>query len=1509
MTDRSKLIATSSGTARDEAAMTEQQGSGAVAVSDQSQHPVAPAAASANGRKTARHFVVGIGASAGGLEAIERFFDHMPPDPGLSFVLVQHLSPDFRSLMDELLARHTKLAIHRVQDGMAIEPNAIYLIPPKKNMVLAEGRLLLTDQDPKAGLNLPIDILFRSLAQDVGDHAIAIVLSGTGSDGSRGIKEIHEAGGLVLVQEPETSGFDGMPRAAVSTGAVDLILPPEAMPARLLQYISHPMEMMADIEAEASRSGDLEQLFNLLRRRFGVDFTLYKPGTIARRLERRMNLCNLESPAEYVRRLEQDTDELEALHRDLLVEVTQFFRDKQAFDILRRQVIPAIYENATPGEEIRVWAPGCATGEEAYSLAILFHDHARSQGLAPNVKIFATDVHRNSLELASNGLYSEQSIAELPSLFLNRYFVERHGRYLVAPEIRQLVIFAPHNLTKDPPFTKLDMITCRNVLIYLNPPTQKKILSLFHFGLKTGGTLFLGPSESVTELENEFETVDGHWKIFRKRRDIRLPNAVRVEAVQPATDTALLVRERLAGQPPSEPRGAAIYELLLQRFVPSSLLLNEHCELLHAFGDARKYLRVPEGKATTDVLRMVDDNLRMAISSAMHRAGRDRKNVVYNGVRLSDGDREQVLRVTIVPLPDKRTRSTLHLVCLEEEKEVPAPPPRAAHFDADGEAAERFSELAQELVWTKEHLQTTIEELETSNEELQSTNEELVASNEELQSTNEELHSVNEELYTVNAEHQRKIEELLQLTNDMDNLLRSTDIGTVFLDNELNIRKFTPAAARVFNLLPHDLGRPLKHISNNIGMRYEDLRVLIEQMAQTESTVEREVVGPHDETFLMRILPYRTQHQVSTGVVLTFVDVTPVKEVQRELEWKERRLRMALDVGDICTWTWELDRNVLQVGNRFVPFHGMEESETPTTFEALADLVHPEDRERFRAQVSRALTESGRIEVDYRIPFRDGSVRFVLTRVDVDRDPDGKPVRLLGVSIDVSERRKMQLALLESKQLLQAILDNSSAAIFAKDRQGRYIFSNQYLLQQHGLAEEQILGRTDAELFAPELAARYHAHDDDVLTNGRVIAAELNTIWTEGERQILVVKFPLRDGEGTVQGVGGISTDITALKRAERDAREALVRRDQFLAMLSHELRNPLGALLNATFVLQDDKVEPAIRGEAQIVIQRQAEQMARLLDDLLDVSRIAQNKIHLRMDCVDLTRVVEEAVRTCRARISTAQLCLAVEMCDGPLYVKGDAARLQQAVLNLLINAAKYTPAGGRIEVILTRQDERAVVRVKDTGIGIPRDMLEKIFEVFVQGDASLDRAGSGLGVGLTLVRSIVQLHEGKVTAQSEGPGKGSEFTVVLPLTEEVPAPTEPTASPVALTRKPDILLIEDNGDSRRMLETLLRLEGYPVHACADGQEGLNAILQSRPAVAIVDIGLPVLNGYEVARAVREHLGSDTIHLVALTGYGRPEDRKAVREAGFNDHLVKPLQHAELMRVLERVGRKMGGG
>lgn len=1345
-----------------------------VSPADQLPEPAMNAQAGENGRKSVAQFVVGIGASAGGLEAIERFFDHVPEDSGLTFVVVQHLSPDFKSLMDELLARHTKLPIHRVEDGMAIQPNAIYLIPRKKNMVLSFGKLMLTDQDQKPGPNLPIDIFFQSLAQDMGDHAVGVVLSGTGSDGSRGLKEIHEAGGLVIVQDPETASFDGMPKAALATGVADCVLPPDAMPDKILQYVQHPVRAEIRKACINVQSGDgLSAIFSLLRRHFGVDFSLYKPSTLGRRLERRMTLQNAESLADYLGMLEADPDELDHLYRDLLVEVTQFFRDKNAFDIIKNDVIPKLFEQASPDDGIRIWVPGCATGEEAYSLAMLFHEFAQEHKRNIDVKIFATDVHRTSLEAAGAGVYREASVLDMPRHYLERYFVQKRGQYVVNQDLRKMVIFAPHNLTKDPPFTKLDLITCRNVLIYLNPATQRKVLTLFHFGLRTGGVLFLGPSESISDLEEEFDTIDRHWKVFRKRRDIRLHPGTGL-ATMPLSETAMLLRNPLGNPGKNDSQLSEIYENLLGRYVPPSLLLNEHQELVHSFGDARKYLQVPEGKATTDVLKMLDNSLRIAVSSALHQAAKTNKPVVYSGVRFTIDGQDRLMKVTAVSLPNKRTKSNFYQICLEPEEALPPALP-AQTFDIQGESAERITSLERELMYTKEHLQSTVEELETSNEELQSTNEELVASNEELQSTNEELHSVNEELYTVNAEHQRKIEELIQLTSDMDNLLSSTEIGTIFLDLDMNIRKFTPAAGRLFNLLPHDVGRPFKHISNNLQMDNATLVGLIDRMHTDGKGLEQEVESPQRQSFLMRILPYQAQNGQIVGTVLTFIDITAVKQARQEL--------------------------------------------------------------------------------------------------------------------GVSQSR------------LDAVLDNSTAIIFVKDLNDRYtVVNRRFAVLMHGQSRS-IIGKTDFELFPAPLARSRYEYDHRVRDTQAVVETEEVFELPDGPHTYLTIRFPLKDGQNRVYAVAGISTDITDRKRAEDEAHEALSRRDQFLAMLSHELRNPMGAILNATQVLERVGLDDALKREAREVIQRQVSQMSRLLDDLLDVTRIAQNRIRLQKVVLDLREPLTEAIATVKPAYETAHVVLDLDNFVDALPVLGDTARLQQMFVNLLMNAAKYTRSGGNVRLSVEKVDEQIVIRVKDSGVGIRPEMLERVFDLFVQANETLDRAEGGMGVGLTLVRTIAEMHGGSVKALSDGQNKGSEFIVGLPLSAE--KPTTGTSSPPRSSRPATVVIVEDNADSRRMLEAMLKLDGYTVHTASDGNEGLSAILKLRPQFAIIDIGLPGMDGYQVAKRTRESLAKDEVLLIALTGYGRPEDRRAVLDAGFDEHLVKPLKPNELLQVLGNTTEK----
>ncbi len=827
-------------------------------------------------------YVVGIGASAGGLEALERLFENMPTDSGMAFVVVQHLSPDFKSLMDELLARRTNIPIHRVEDGMPVEKDAIYLIPPKKNMVLRDGRLWLTDQDLN-GLNLPIDIFFRSLAKDAREKAIAVVLSGTGSDGSRGIQDIHETGGLVVVQSIQSAGFDGMPRNALGTGLADVVCPPDSMASRILEYIQSPSSFIdqGQPEEELAGSGELATIFKLFRNQYGIDFSMYKPTTIVRRIERRVKLSRCSSLAEYSQLVEGDSRELDVLYRDLLVEVTQFFRDLEAFQLMRNVIVPQLVERAVESGELRIWVPGCATGEEAYSLAMLATECIERQGVDVELKLFASDVHQTSMETASSGVFSSATVSRMPIEYRDKFFIRIGDLYHISTELRQKVIFAPHDITKDPPFTRIDLISCRNVLIYFNQDVQKRVLSLFHFGLNVGGVLFLGPSESIGELEKEFEPIDRQWRVYRKLRNVRLAETGPISP-QPALNRVVFNRPSFVA---TQTRGdkswlvPEVYDHLLAKYVPPSLLINQHLELVHSFGDTRRLLVQPEGKATLDVLRMVEGDLRTAMNAALHKASTGGKTIVFEGVRVRSSTGEQQYR--LVAEPYLKGAEKMFLVSLEEMAVPEAVTERiAVPFNSADQSAQRIVSLEQELDYTKETLQATVEELETSNEELQSANEELVASNEELQSTNEELHGVNEELFTVNSEHQKKITELTQLTEDMDHLLKSTRIGTVFLDTDLKIRKFTTEVKEAFHILDQDIGRPVRHIAHNLV----DVEPVEEaqQVLSSKRPIERAVQSRSGGSYLMRILPYEGIKGVD-GVVLTLIDATAILSLHRRL--------------------------------------------------------------------------------------------------------------------------------------------------------------------------------------------------------------------------------------------------------------------------------------------------------------------------------------------------------------------------------------------------------------------------------------------------------------------------------------------------------------------------------------------------------------------------------------------------------------------------------------------------
>ncbi|NVB39071.1 response regulator [Pseudenhygromyxa sp. WMMC2535] len=1189
--------------------------------------------------------IVGVGASAGGLEALEQLFRAMPEDTGMAFVVVQHLSPDFKSQMDELLSRWTKLEIHIAEHEMPLEPDAIYLMPPNAELIIADGRLLLKERSE--GLALPIDQFLRSAARDLGERAVAIILSGTGSDGSRGIREVHTAGGLVMVQSEESAKFNGMPKSAIETGMADYVGAPRDLPEMLLRHFDkhRPLAEGATDPAEAVKLGGMRAVFALLHERYNIDFSAYKPGTIGRRTERRLMINQSENLSEYIERLRSDRSELDALYQDLLIGVTGFFRDAEAFDLLEREILPQLVSEANSGRELRMWAAGCATGEEAYSLALLTAEAIERSGRTLTAKIFATDVHRSSLDYASAGIYPEAELTEVGQGRLERFFSREEHGYRVSAELRRMIVFTPHNVIRDAPFTKLDLVSCRNLLIYFQPTVQRKVMSLFHFGLRTGGVLFLGPSETPGDLGDEFEPIDQHWKMFRKRRDVRLLPGLRGSHIAAPIAPVLSSRTPSNDSPLFE-----VFSGLLDMSLPPSVLLDAHHQVVHSFGDITPLLRLPRGRPSLSLLDMLEGELKLATAGALHRAARSRAPVSFTGVNAGTSFSDRVLDIRVTPVEVTRMAEPFFLVSIGDSSEPPALTRiEDEALDLDAVSRDRLEALEHELQRTKENLQATIEELEASNEELQATNEELLASNEELQSTNEELHSVNEELYTVNAEFQHKIGQLTELTDDMNNLLVSTEVHTLFLDNLLCIRKFTPAMAEVFNLRDGDIGRPIEGFAHNISI--ENLGDILTRTRDSGQRYEAEVesrLGP----FLLRVLPYRGRRGAG-GVVVTLIDITKLREAEQAL------------------------------------------------------------------------------------------------------------------------RQQIQL-------------------------------------------------------------------------------------------------------------------------------------RDRFLAMLSHELRNPLAAVNNA-LTLVDRRLPESDDGQLRrplALIARQSRHMQRLLDDLLDVSRVTQGKIHLRKQVFDLCALARDATEQFRVQAREREQNFSVELCE-QLWINGDNARILQILDNLLTNAVKYTQRGGNIRFQLTAEGDQAKIIVRDDGAGIDTQTRAQIFDMFMQADTTLDRSQGGLGVGLTLVHNLVELHGGHIEVHSEGLGQGSEFVVTLP---RVPAPNS-LLTEAAITNAPHLgptklALVEDRPEIRETLAELLRDDGYQVFTASNGQAGLELIRKERPDVAVLDIGLPGIDGYELARRLRDDPATRKLPLIAMTGYGRGDDRESVRAAGFDEHLVKPVDVNEVIAALRRLGQ-----
>lgn len=956
--------------------------------------------------------IVGLGASAGGLEALRAFFTVVPKPSGMAYIVVIHMTPKQPSMMPDLLQKVTPIPVKAASDGETIEPDHVYVIPPDHDISIFKGKIQLLGMLGK-GVGHSIDLFFRSLAHDQGDKAAAIILSGTGTDGTLGIKEIKGCEGLVLAQSEETAGYDGMPRSAIASGVVDMVLPPAEMPLKLIQYFSHPA--LKNETSVTDNSGDkrewLNKIFAILRNHTGHDFSVYKINTILRRIGRRMGLNHVETHESYVRYLRETPGEVEFLFRELLIGVTNFFRDAESFETLKTDILPKLFESMKEDDSFRVWIPGCSTGEEVFSLAIVFREVLDKNPKRINLQLFGTDIDSYAIDKARDGLFPASISEDVSKERLNRFFIREGDFYRIRKEIRDAVVFSVQDVIKDPPFSRLDLLCCRNLLIYLDTDAQKKLLPLFHYTLKPNGLLILGSSETIGGFSNLFETLDKKWKIFRR---LEVPQALRQIVIFPGgTVSAETAMEKRAVT--SAERNADLnfftQKAILDQFAPTAVLINANGDILNVQGRTGKYLETPSGPPTNNILDLAREGLRIELSSALRAANSTSMKVTRKRIAVKTNGDIQLIDLHVCPQTMPQELAGRLLVVFED---IDIAPGQAAA--AGGEQggmltdSSRITELERELQITRESHQTTIEELESSNEELKSTNEELQSSNEELQSTNEELESskeelqsLNEELQTVNSELQCKVEELSAAHDDMRNLMNSTEIATIFVDNDMRIRRFTTEAIHIINLIQTDIGRPLQHVVCNL--KYEKMIADLEKVMKTLIPKECEVQTLEGKWFKMRIIPYRTTDNRIDGAALTFSDIDAQKTVQEKLSKNERLLKQAQRIAKIGIWEWNVQTGEITWSSELYSIYGLNPETFVPTISSFMKYIHPEDHRLLETMINDIISKGISIAFDFRIIRADGNTRYLNTIGDItDYDENGKPLIMVCVNQDITQR-------------------------------------------------------------------------------------------------------------------------------------------------------------------------------------------------------------------------------------------------------------------------------------------------------------------------------------------------------------------------------------------------------------------------------------------------------------------------------------------------------------------------
>ena len=1447
--------------------------------------------------------VVCVGASAGGLEAFTQLLEAMPTDTGMAFVLVSHLSPSHASHLAEILSRATQMPVNEVKDEPQVQPNHVYVIPPDRSMVISSGSLKLLPRRPVRGQHHPIDQFLESLAADQGHKSIAVILSGTGSDGTLGLDEIKAAGGITFAQD-QSAAYEGMPRNATMAGAVDFVLPPASIAHELSEIARHayvspgapPLEQPPPTEVP-----QFTRILTLLHQSTGVDFSHYRITTLNRRIARRMALHRIDRLGDYAEFLRSRPAEVDALFQDVLISVTSFFRDTEAFELLRTRLFPRITADHSTDDAIRMWVVGCSTGEEAYSLAIMFSEFMEREGRVRPVQIFATDLNGTGVERARNGLYPKSISERVSAERLRRYFYEVDGKYRVAKSIRDMCIFARHNIASDPPFSRMDLISCRNLLIYLEPVLQQHIMPILHYALKPTGCLWLGASETTGSFHELFEADDPKHRFYIKKPHptrVQVPLALTRTAQRPAPAELSLGQGR---------RGEDVQReadrILLARYTPPGVLVTDDLEILQFRGDTGPYLAPASGRASLNLLRMMREGLLLAVRTAIARAKREGRAVRSEGLHMESSGGPRLVDVEVVPVRMERGERDCFLVLFQEPHAQAAHSPKAEPPDLDIEQV--TTQLRQELLATKEYLQSVIEQQEAANAELQSANEEVQSANEELQSINEEIEtskeeiqSSNEELATVNEELQTRNAELGQSNNDLMNLLANVQMAIVMLGPDLRIRRFTPVAEKMLNLIASDVGRPITDIKLNVDV--PDLDTILVEVVDTVQPFQRDVQDKNGRWHSLRVRPYRTVDNRIDGAVIVLVDIDSVKVTAESLRVGAERLRIMYERAPVGIFETDLEGRFLRVNDTFAELTGR--SRDMLLALRSQDIRHPDDlaadQESFERIRSGAIPS---VRGETRYVREDGQPIWVeLHRFGV-ADAAGRPSFTVGIAEDITERKETETQLRRREAQFRSLMNAAPALIWASGMDGMEYVNRAYL-EFLAVEAQEVLGDAWTYFVHPDDRDGYAEAYEQARTGLRPFEHQFRFRRGDGEyRWMMSVALPQFGAAGKFSGYTGATFDITTLKQAEERLRTADQRKDEFIAMLAHELRNPLAPITNAVQMLKTADLDQKTLDWAHGVLERQLRNVGRMVNDLLDVSRVSHGKIQLHPERVDLNDLIPRSIDGLRPTIEAGQKQVTIELPTAPVVTFADPVRLEQIIGNVVHNAVKFTPQGGHITIRAAPVDGKREVRisVRDDGDGIAADVLPRVFDLFMQGNTSIERAQGGLGIGLTLVRGLVELHGGTIEARSDGAGLGSEFIVRLPLHDVPESSAEPSAKRGDSGPK-RILIIDDNVDAADTLAALLRLDRHTVMVAHSGPTGIDLASDFRPEVALVDLGMPGMNGYEVAQRLRAAGHSDLI-LIAFSGYSGEESRSRARDAQFDDYVVKPFDAQAFEALLRR--------